>query len=136
MGAVTETAGHCTQGFSNKCPSGGTCDCFTASAAKFTSSGIGKGDANVFATVDVGGAYGSLGTDCMPVYAEIDVIAKKDSPSFAVVGAACFDPKENIVSNGAMGLESSDLFVTTGYATYTATIESNRLVLKFSGAAE
>ena|SRR5579871_4782399 len=110
--------------------------------ARFSSSGIGKGSANFFATVDTTAAFGPIGNDCAPLNGEIDVIAKKDSPTFDVVGGACFNPQDNIVTNGGMGLSASLLFSVSGYATYTATMNmsgngaSGRLVLKFSGAAQ
>ena len=136
-GTAVVTSGGCTQGFSNQCPSGHTCDCYTAMGAKFSSSGIGKGAANLFATFDLTAAFGPLGGDCVPLDAEIDVIAKKDSPTFDVVGGACIDSKDNVVSNGTMGLASSDLFVETGYATYSSTItNSGNLSLSFKGAAQ
>jgi hypothetical protein len=141
-GTVAITDGACTQGFSAQCPTGHVCECFTAMGAKFSSSGIGKGSANLFATVDTSATFGPLGEDCVPLYAEFDVIAKKDSPNFDVIGGACFNPQGNIVSNGTMGLASSNLFTPTGYLAYTATINPNasgssgRLTLKFSGAAQ
>src|SRR5580698_3402979 len=78
-GTVAITDGACTQGFSAQCPSGHVCECFTAMGAKFSSSGIGKGSANLFATVDTSATFGPLGEDCVPLYAEFAVIAKKDS---------------------------------------------------------
>lgn len=137
-GGGTTVGGACATGFSNQCPTGHACTCFTVMAAKFTSSKIGRGSANFFATIDHTAAFGTLGAACTPIYAEIDVIAKKDSPSFAVWGAACTDPQGNLAANGAMGLESSPkLFVVSGYATFTATIsKAGRVNLKFRGAAQ
>jgi hypothetical protein len=132
------TAGACTQGASNQCPAGHTCTCFTATAARFSSSRIGRGSANFFATIDGNASFGALGFDCSPVYGQIDVIATNDSPSFAVWGAACTDPQNNFATNGAMGLADSNLFIAHGYATYTGTINthSGRVVLRFAGAAQ
>jgi hypothetical protein len=137
-GGGSTVPGTCTIGFSNQCPIGHSCTCFTVMAAKFTSSKIGRGSANFYATIDHTAAFGTLGAECMPIYGEIDVIAKKDSPNFAVWGAACTDPQGNLAANGAMGLESSPkLFVASGYATFTATIsKAGRVNLKFRGAAQ
>jgi hypothetical protein len=141
VGTVSLTSGGCTQGFSNQCPSGHDCSCFTAMGARFLSTAIGKGSANFFATVDHTAAFGALGADCSPLFGEVDVIAKSDSPTFDVVGGACFDNGNNIVSNGTMGLASSGRFVITGFAAYTATIKftsmsSGRLVVSLRGAAQ
>jgi hypothetical protein len=137
-GGGSTVGGACTTGFSNQCPTGHTCTCFTIMAARFTSSKIGHGSANFYATIDHTAAFGTLGADCMPIYGEIDVIAKKDSPNFDVWGAACTDPQNNLAANGAMGLESSPkLFVLSGYATFTSTISrAGRVVLRFTGAAQ
>src|SRR5580704_6276463 len=45
-GTAVVTVGTCTQGFSNQCPSGHVCNCYTALGAKFTSAATGKGSAN------------------------------------------------------------------------------------------
>jgi len=138
VGKGVPTAGTCTQGFSNQCPSGHSCTCFTVMGARFRSSKIGAGRANFFVTLDHTATFGTLGTNCMPLYGEIDAITKKDSPTFDVWGAACTDPKSNLAANGAMGLSSSNLFVVSGYATFTSTINTNsgQVVLRFQGSAQ
>jgi hypothetical protein len=137
IGNGSTSGGACTTGFSNQCPNGDTCTCLTVMAARFSASRIGPGRANLFLTIDQTASFGALGDACMPVYGEIDAIAKNDSPSFAVWGAACTGSFGNLVSNGAMGLAGSSLFTTTGYATFQSTIkQSGRVVLKFSGAAQ
>jgi hypothetical protein len=141
VGTVIITAGGCTQGFSNQCPSGHTCDCFTAMGAKFSSSKIGKGSANFFATMDHTADFGALGKDCAPLFGEIDVIAANDSPSFDVIGGGCGTSRNGVVSNGAMGMSASNLFVANGYAVYRAsmsftTLNSGRLTVSFLGEAQ
>jgi hypothetical protein len=138
IGKVTLVSGTCTQGFSNQCPSGHNCSCYSGTGAKFTSSRIGRGAAAIFITVDSTASYGALGNDCQPVYGELDVIAKKDLPDFDMIGGLCTDPNGNFVFNGTMGLASSSLFVSNGYAGFTSTISGNsgRLVLRFSCAAQ
>lgn len=138
MGNGKFTSGGCTQGFSNQCPSGHACICFTMNAGKFFASKIGRGAANFLATIDQTASFGPVGNKCMPMYGLIEVIAKKDSPNFDVWGAACTDPSSNFVANGAMGLASSSLFTVSGYSTFTSTLITNsgHLVLKFSGAAQ
>jgi hypothetical protein len=137
IGKVTLVSGTCTHGFSNQCPSGHNCSCYSGTGAKFTSSHIGRGAAAIFITVDSTASYGALGNDCEPAYGELDVIAKKDLPDFDMIGGICADPNGNIVFNGTMGLASSSLFVSNGYAGFTSTISnSGRLVLRFSGAAQ
>ena len=105
--------------------------------ARFTSSKIGSGRANLFLTMDTTATFGALGNSCMPIYGEIDAIASKDSPTFDVWGAACTGAAGNFVANGALGLATSSLFVASGYATFQSTInKSGRVVLRFDGAAQ
>jgi hypothetical protein len=144
VGIMTATSGACTTGFSNQCPSGHICGCFTATAAKVSSPALGAGSANIFATIDDTAAFG-LGA-CAPVYAEIDITAKKDSPTFDAVGSLCFEPDGETVFNGGMALvvATSRLFTTSGSAGFTATLKATsglgggggRLVWKFKGSAE
>ena len=147
IGMAAATAGACTQGFSNQGPSGNICSCLTVMGAKFSSAKIGKGAANFFATVDMTAAFGRLGgaanAACAPLYGEIDVIAKEDSPTFDVVGGECFEPNGDAISNGVIGLATSRLFSQTASAAYTATIKptgglsgGGRQALSFNGAAE
>jgi len=141
VGTVKLTAGGCTEGFSNQCPSGHDCACFTAMGAKFSSSKIGKGSANFFATIDNTAGFGQQGKNCAPLFGEIDVIAANDSPSFDVVGGACLTSAINVVSNCAMGMSLSKLFVANGYSVYRASMSFNkthsgRLTLSFLGEAQ
>jgi hypothetical protein len=143
-GLLESTARECTKGFSNQCPSGHTCSCLTGTGVKVSSRALGGGTANIFATVDNTASFATLG-DCAPVYAEIDITAKKDSPIFNVVGAMCFEPDGNAVFNGAMGLATtSKRFTTTGSAGYTAVLKctsglcggSFHMALNFKGTAK
>jgi len=137
IGTGTTTSGSCATGFS-QCPSGGSCTCLTLTGVRFRSSRIGAGRANLFLTFDHNGTFGSLGNDCTPIYGELDAIASKDSPNFALWGAACDrDAAGNLAANGALGLEDSLLFVVNGYATFTSTIsKGGRVNLQFRGAAQ
>ncbi len=143
-GIMESTAGGCTKGFSNQCPSGHTCGCLTATGAKVSSPALGAGTANLFATIDSTAAFATLG-DCAPVYAEIDITAKRDSPIFNAVGGLCFEPDGDAVFNGVMGLATtSKRFTTSGSAGYTAALKSAsglsggtfHMALSFKGAAE
>src|ERR1700735_3822373 len=87
VGNGTASGSMCTTGFSNRCPSGGSCTCLTVLDARFTGSRIGSGRANLFLTMDTTATFGALGNSCTPIYGEIDAIAKKDSPTFDVWGA-------------------------------------------------
>src|SRR5580698_9102860 len=51
-GILETTAGGCTHGLSNQCPGGHICGCLTATAAKFSSTALGAGTANIFAPID------------------------------------------------------------------------------------
>jgi len=141
-GLLESTAGGCTQGFSNQCPSGHTCSCLTGTGVKVSSRALGGGTANIFATTDNTAAF-ALGA-CAPVYAEIDTTAKKDSPIFNAVGAMCFEPGGNAVFNGAMGLATTSKRFTTGSAGYTAVLKctsglcggSFHMALSFKGTAK
>ena len=142
-GILESTAGGCTQGFSNQCPSGHTCGCLSATDAKVSSPALGAGTAKLSVTVDDTSAF-ALGA-CAPVYAEIDVTAKKDSPTFNAVGGICFEPNGEAVLSGVMGLATtSRRFTTTGAVGYTAILQctsglcggSFRLALSFKGIAK
>jgi len=142
-GLLESTAGGCTQGFSNQCPSGHTCGCLTGTGVKVSSHPLGGGTANIFATIDNTASF-AMGA-CAPVYAEIDITAKKDSPIFNAVGAMCFEPDGNAVFSGAMGLATtSTRFTTTGSAGYSAVLKctsglcggSFHMALSFKGTAK
>ena len=142
-GLLESTAGGCTQGFSNQCPSGHTCGCLTGTGVKVSSHALGGGTANIFATIDNTASF-AVGA-CAPVYAEIDITAKKDSPIFNAVGAMCFEPDGNAVFSGAMGLATtSTRFTTTGSAGYSAVLKctsglcggSFHMALSFKGTAK
>ena len=143
-GIMESTAGGCTEGFSNQCPSGHTCGCLTGTGVKVSSPALGAGTANIFATIDNSAAFATLG-DCAPVYAEIDITAKRDSPIFNAVGGLCFEPDGDAVFNGVMGLATtSKRFATTGSAGYTAVLKcasglcggTFHMALSFKGVAE
>jgi hypothetical protein len=138
IGKVSLVSGTCTHGFSNQCPVGHTCNCYSGTGAKFNSSHIGRGAAAIFITVDATASYGALGSDCDPVFGELDINAKHDLATFDMIGGLCTDPNGSLVFNGTMGLASSQLFVSNGYAGFTSTVNGNsgRIVLKFSGAAQ
>jgi len=131
------SAGSCATGFS-QCPSGDSCTCLTVMDARFSSSRIGPGRANLFLTFDQTATFGNLGNDCTPIYGELDAIAKKDSPQFSIWGASCdIDTAGNQTANGAMGMSDSLLFSTSGYATFTSAIgKGGHVNLKFSGKAQ
>ena len=137
VGNGSTTSGSCATGFS-QCPNGDSCTCLTVMDARFSASRIGSGRANLFLTIDHTATFGTLGNDCMPIYGELDAIAKNDSPNFDLWGAACAtDTAGNQAANGAMGLSESLLFVDSGYATFTSSISKNGHVnLKFSGSAQ
>lgn len=143
-GTMASTAGGCSQGFSNQCPSGHTCSCLTGTGIEVSSRALGKGTADVLATIDDGASFATLG-DCAPVYAEIDITAKRDSPTFDAVGGICFEPNGEAVFNGVMGLATtSKRFTSTGAAGFSAVLQctsglcggSFNMVLSFKGAAE
>ena len=137
VGNGDTSAGGCATGFS-QCPNGDSCTCLTVMGARFSASRIGAGRANLFLTFDNTATFGALGNDCTPIYGELDAIAKKDSPQFSVWGAACdTDTAGNQAANGALGMSNSNLFLTSGYATFTSSISKNGHVnLKFSGRAQ
>ena len=136
IGTGSSTGTACSTGFSNQCPSGDSCSCLTVMDARFSGSRFGSGRANLFLTIDHTATFGALGHDCVPIYGQIDAIAK-DSPTFDLWGAECTEPSGDFAANGAMGLADSTLFSVSGYATFTSTIsKTGRVVLRFSGAAQ
>jgi len=141
-GLLASTAGGCTKGFSNQCPNGHTCGCLTGTGVKVSSHALGEGTANIFATLDNTAAF-ALG-QCGPIYAEIDITAKKDSPIFNAVGGICFEPDGDAVFNGVMGLATTSNRFTTGSAGYTAVLKCTSglcggplsMALSFKGTAK
>jgi hypothetical protein len=141
-GLLASTSGGCTKGFSNQCPSGHTCSCLTGTGVKVSSHALGEGTANIFVTIDNTAAF-ALG-QCGPVYAEIDITAKKDSPIFNAAGGMCFEPDGDAVFNGVMGLATTSQRFTTGSAGYTGVLKctsglcggSFSLALSFKGTAK
>jgi len=110
---------------------------------KVSSRALGEGTANIFATIDDTAAF-ALGA-CGPVYAEIEISAKKDSPTFNAVGGICFEADGNAVFSGVMGLATtSKRFGTGGSVGYTAVLKctsglcggSFSMALSFKGTAE
>ena len=142
-GIMESSAGGCTKGFSNQCPSGHTCGCLTAMGVKVSSPALGAGTANIFTTIDNTADFATMG-NCAPVYAEFDITAKRDSPIFNAVGGLCFEPDGDAVLNGVMGLATASKRFATGSAGYTAVLKcasglcggSFHMVLSFKGAAE
>lgn len=93
-GSVTVTgstgsllAGECTTGYSDQCPSG-TCECFTITDAKLTGK-LGKGSADVFATLDLGDALADAPPTCTPVYGETILTLKGQTETIDFQGAFC-----------------------------------------------
>jgi hypothetical protein len=141
-GLLAPTEGGCTKGFSNQCPSGHICSCFTGTGVKVSSHALGKGTANIFATLDNTASF-ALG-QCGPIYAEIDITAKNDSPIFDATGGLCFEPNGEAVFSGVMGLAAPSDRFTTGSAGYTATLNCTSglcggplsMALNFQGTAK
>jgi hypothetical protein len=137
VGSGSFSSGSCATGFS-QCPNSDSCTCLTVLDARFSSTRIGPGRANLFLTIDNSAKFGTLGQDCAPIYGELDAIAKKDSPDFDLWGASCaIDTAGNQAANGALGMSESLLFVVNGYATFTSSIsKAGHVNLRFSGAAQ
>jgi hypothetical protein len=79
--------GECTTGYSDQCPSG-NCECFTITGAK-VAGGLGKGAADVFATLDLGDALADAPPTCTPVYGETLVTLKGQTETVNFQGAFC-----------------------------------------------
>jgi hypothetical protein len=116
---ATLTSGACsggTAGFAAQCATGHTCSCLEDQGAKFTSTVIGKGTANVFITVDDTGYGLPIPTNpsrliCFPFVAEFDVTAKNDTEELEAVGGDCATSRTNGSQfGGAFGAEASTLF--------------------------
>jgi hypothetical protein len=129
--AASPVSGACTLGnlgFANQCPSGHLCVCTLVQGARFSSTAIGNGSANVIVTIDTSAGFGlpavgqSPSSECYPFVAEIDVIAK-DTANLESTGAECTAPTNEQLS-GAYAIATSTIF-SSGYANFTAAINSN-----------
>jgi hypothetical protein len=125
-GDAATAVGACSIGYGDQCPSGHICNCLSAIDLKFSGAQLGKGTASIFFTIDLTEAYGSLGggSGCAPLVGEIDVTASKDSLKFAASGGNCFGPDGSNLMVGIMGIEASQKFVASGYASFSADVES------------
>jgi hypothetical protein len=105
-----------TAGFAAVCATGHTCSCLEEEGAKFTSTVIGKGTANVFITVDETAGYGlpvvsnpDHPTVCHPFVAEFDVTTKSDTEELEAVGGETLR-QTTLQYGGAFGAEATTLF--------------------------
>jgi hypothetical protein len=140
--AASPIPGACTGGnlgFANRCLGGHICVCTLVQGAKFSSTVIGKGTADVILTIDTSAGFGlpavgqSPSSECFPFVAEIDLIAKNDSEALESTGAECTAPTNEQLS-GAFAIATSNIF-SSGYANFTAAINSNgSFKLNFKGA--
>ena len=130
--AAAPAPGACTRGnlgFANTCPTTHTCVCTMVQGAKFSSTVIGKGSADVIVTIDTSAGFGlpapgqSPSSECFPFVAEIDLIAKKDTANLELTGAECTAPNNEQLS-GAFAIATSTIF-SAGYANFTAAINTN-----------
>jgi hypothetical protein len=130
--AASPVPGACTRGnlgFANMCPATHTCVCTLVQGAKFSSTVIGKGSADVIVTIDTSAGFGlpapgqSPSSECFPFVAEIDLIAKNDTEVLESTGAECTAPSNEQLS-GAYAIASSTIFAA-GYANFTAAINGN-----------
>jgi hypothetical protein len=130
-----------TAGFSAQCATGHTCSCDEDEGAKFLSTVIGKGTANVFITIDGTAGYGlpvvsdpTQPSICHPFVAEIDVTLKNDSEELEAVGGVCLG-QTTYQFGGAFGLEKSAIF-TDGAAPFILVEQSSDSFFKmpFTGS--
>jgi hypothetical protein len=132
-----------TAGFAAQCATGHTCLCLEDEGAKFTSTVIGKGTANVFITADRTAGYGlppvtdpSFGPICRPFIAEFDVTAKNDTQELEAVGGACLSVpgSSGIVTqfSGAFGAEVTTVF-TDESASFVLTTGGSSFKMSFTG---
>ncbi len=140
--AASPAPGQCTRGylgFANTCPPTHICVCTLVQGAKFSSTVIGKGSADVIVTIDTTAGFGlpapgqSPSSECFPFVAEIDLIARNDTEVLESTGAECTAPNNEQFS-GADAIASSTIF-SAGYANFTAAINSNgSFKLNFRGS--
>jgi hypothetical protein len=105
--------------------------------AKFTSSVLGAGTANVFVTADETAAYGlgPVGALCAPIYAEVDYTTKNDVGTLDAVGGDCIAPiGTEIAGNADFG---SSNILSYGFASFAGSINGTTAATKvtFSGFA-
>jgi len=145
---ATLSSGACaggTAGFATQCPTGHTCFCDEAAGAKFSSTVIGKGTANVFITVDGTAGYGlPIPTNpnqrliCLPFVAEFDVTAKNDTEELEAVGGGCPSLPSNVNASqfaGAFGAEATTLFTGEAAPFILTAQPDGSFKMPFSGLA-
>jgi hypothetical protein len=84
------------------CPSG-DCECFTITDAKVEGRLYGKGNADVFATIDEGDPLSGTPPTCLPVYGEVilNTSGKKATETINFQGAFC--APESATGKGSVG---------------------------------
>jgi hypothetical protein len=134
-----------TAGFAAQCATGHTCLCLEDEGAKFTSTVIGKGTANVFITLDETG-YGlppvtdpSFGPICRPFIAEFDVTAKNDTQELEAVGGVCPSlPRSNgntLQFSGGFGAEATTVFTDESASFVLTAPPDGSFKMPFTGLA-
>lgn len=135
-GTVANSAGQCTQGFSNQCLVG-PCTCFTFAGTALVSR-VGKGPSNIFMTLDFGQAIASGMGDCFPAYLEFDVTAAKDTETWSGIGSACDGADGNALPlSGGFALQTST-FYTAAITRFTISPNFSRMTfrMRHSGKAD
>lgn len=120
---VSETSGACNDGYSALCPSGDCiCDVFVGT---ISGNPIGKGTAELEATIDIGAALSS-GPTCVPIFGVLGISTTKDTEIINVTGSDCsgggnvdslsggFGIDQSLVGGAAWGKVSGSVDLSTG----------------------
>ncbi|GEM_PF-3713546 len=140
--ASAPVAGQCTQGFSNQCPSGDTCECVTVSNANAKGGEVGKvtGVSNFDITIDTSiGTKDDTDFTCNPVFVTFELEGTKDTQTINSVGALCKSLSNHqieIIGGGFSIASSLGTQIGNGLFHGTANLATQKLVIKLTGTQE
>jgi hypothetical protein len=128
---VSQTAGACNDGYSGLCPSGSCiCDVFVGT---ISGKPIGKGTAELEATIDQGAALSS-GPTCFPVFAVLAISTTVDTEVINVTGSDCSGGGVVDSLSGGFGIDQSLVGAAAwGKLSGTVNLSTGSGIVKYSG---
>jgi hypothetical protein len=129
---LSQSSGACDVGYSSFCPSGNcVCDIFVGT---ISGNPIGKGPAELWATVDDGAAL-SGGLTCFPIFGTLAISTSRDTEVINATGSACNDAKGTVDTlSGGFGISQSAVGASAwGSLTGSFNLSNGTGVVKYSG---
>ncbi|MGA2409119.1 MAG: hypothetical protein ABSG46_01865 [Candidatus Binataceae bacterium] len=129
---LSQSSGPCDVGYSSFCPSGNcVCDIFVGT---ISGNPVGKGTAELWATVDNGAAVSS-GLTCFPVFGALGISTSRDTEVINATGSACNNAGGTVDTlSGGFGISQSAVGANAwGSLTGTFDLSTGAGVVKYSG---